>query len=80
MQEVTNELNKLKLEHTVSKRELEEAKEEKLELEQKVNLKTCEVAKLQKELQERISQLSLSQLTIQQVIIIFRCSFHLLYL
>jgi len=65
--EVSSELDKLKLEHKMASKRLVETEEEISELHQKLNTKMNDCAALQQELQEKLSQLSLTQLRVQQV-------------
>jgi uncharacterized coiled-coil DUF342 family protein len=71
LEKVTHELScecdKLKLEHGTTSRELLEKEEEISELHQKLNAKVNDYVILQQELQGKLSQLSLTQLRVQQV-------------
>lgn len=69
--ELSSELDKLKLEQKMTSKQLVESDEEKLELHQKLNTKTNDCAALQQELQGKVSQLSLTQLRVQQVCLDF---------
>ncbi|PSN53227.1 hypothetical protein C0J52_07993, partial [Blattella germanica] len=65
--ELSSEFEKLKQEQLATKKYLSEKEEDVSELHQKLNTKMNDCATLQRELQEKQSQLSLTQLRVQQV-------------
>jgi chromosome segregation ATPase len=65
--ELSSELDKQKLEHKMASKRLIETEEEMSILDQKLNTKKNDCVALQQELQEKVSQLSLTQLRVQQV-------------
>ncbi|PNF30442.1 hypothetical protein B7P43_G12490 [Cryptotermes secundus] len=67
IRELSSELDKQKLEHQITSKRLIETEEEISELHQKLNTKVNDCMALQQELQEKMSQLSLAQLRIQQL-------------
>lgn len=69
--ELSSELDKQKLEHNMTSKRLIETQEEISELHQKLNTKMNDYVALQQELQEKVSQLSLAQLRIQQVCLLY---------
>lgn len=69
--ELSCECDKLKLENSTISAQLLEKEEEISELHQKLNARMNDYVTLQQELQEKSSQLSLTQLRVQQV-----CLFH----
>lgn len=71
IRELSSELDKQKLEHKITGKRLIETEEEISELHQKLNTKMNDCVALQQELQEKMSQLSLAQLRIQQVCLLY---------
>jgi chromosome segregation ATPase len=70
IRELSSELDKQKLEHKMTSKRLIETGEQISELHQKLNTKMNDCVALQHELQEKVSQLSLAQLRIQQVCLV----------
>jgi chromosome segregation ATPase len=69
--ELSFEIDKQELEHKMTSKRLTETEEEISELHQKLNTKMNDCVALQQELQEKVSQLSLTQLRVQQVRLLY---------
>ncbi|CAG2059428.1 unnamed protein product [Timema podura] len=65
--ELSQELDRLRLEHRMLGKQLEETEEEASELRQKLSARTSDCAALRQDLQDKQSQLALTQLRVQQV-------------
>nr|CAD7431963.1 unnamed protein product [Timema monikensis] len=65
--ELSQELDRLRLEHRMLGKQLEETEEEASELRQKLSARTGDCAALRQDLQDKQSQLALSQLRVQQL-------------
>nr|CAD7445248.1 unnamed protein product [Timema bartmani] len=65
--ELSQELDRLRLEHRMLGKQLEETEEEASELRQKLSARTSDCAALRQDLQDKQSQLALTQLRVQQL-------------
>nr|CAD7199790.1 unnamed protein product [Timema douglasi] len=65
--ELSQELDRLRLEHRMLGKQLEETEEEASELRQKLSARTGDCAALRQDLQDKQSQLALTQLRVQQL-------------